>query len=536
MKVTKTNKLIMSIIVLLWFVAGISVINFAFAQSNQQPRQQTDSYSKLRLFTEVFNRVRSTYIYDIDVDEVIDAAIDGMLGELDVHTHLFRPEDFEEFRTGTQGRFGGLGISIDKQGDYITVISPIEGTPAYQMGILAGDKIIKVDDINIVGMSTDEAIRKMRGDPGTQVSITIDRPGIDDDLVFNIVREMIEIKSIPYSFRFDNGVGYIRIRQFNANTSNELSRALDSLEEKGLRGLMIDLRFNPGGLLNEAIDTVNEFVGKGRKVVFTKGRIPQANQEFYTTNDVLRTGYPVVVMINEASASASEIFAGSMQDWDKGLVVGKTSFGKGSVQQLFPLSGGYGVKVTTSKYYIHSGRCIDREYYDRILKGEEISQEEMEQIEAERKKEIYYTNKGRVVYGGGGITPDIDIDQSTLTPFQIDLRRKNLFFPFSIDYYVEHETEINKDFEVSEQMFSDFVKYALDNDVEITDEDIEESKDWIKSSLRSNIISRKFGDQEGYKVSLQMDTQLQQALELFNRFASLEEMFSHTEKLREEEL
>lgn len=535
MKVTKTNKLIMSVLVILWIAAGISVINFAFAQSNQQPRSQSDSYSKLRLFTEVFNRVRTTYIYDIDVDEVIDAAIDGMLGELDVHTNLFRPDDFEEFQTGTRGRFGGLGISIDKQGDYITVVSPIGGTPAYNMGILAGDRIISVDDENIVGMSTDEAIRKMRGDPGTQVTITIERPGVEENLVFNIVREMIEIKSIPYSFRFDDGIGYIRIRQFNANTSNELSRAIDELEEKGLRGLMIDLRFNPGGLLNEAIDTVNEFVGKGKKVVFTKGRIPQANQEFYTTKDVMRTGYPVVVLINEASASASEIFAGSMQDWDKGLVVGKTSFGKGSVQQLFPLSGGYGVKVTTSKYYIHSGRCIDREYYERILRGEEISEEEMKKIEAERKKKIYHTNMGRVVYGGGGITPDIEIEQATLNPFQIDLRRKNLFFPFSIDYLVEHEDEITKDFQVTEQMFNDFIDYAIENEVEITEEDIEENREWIKTSLRSNVLSRKLGDQEGYKVSLAMDSQLQEALSLFDTFETLEDMFVHTERLREQE-
>jgi len=458
-----------------------------------------------------------------------------MLNKLDVHTTLFRPDDYEDFRTGTQGRFGGLGISIDKQGDYITVVSPIEGTPAYQMGILSGDRIVKVEDESVVGMSTDEAIKKMRGNPGTRVTITIQRPGIENELVFNIVREMIEIKSIPYIFRFDNGIGYIRIRQFNANTSDELTRSLDLLEAEGLRGLLIDLRFNPGGLLNEAIETVNEFVGKDKKVVFTRGRIPQANQDFYTRKDVMRSGYPVVVLINEASASASEIFAGSMQDWDKGLVVGKTSFGKGSVQQLFPLSQGYGVKITTSKYYIHSGRCIDKEYYERLFRGEEISQEELDEIEIERKKQIYFTNMGRVVYGGGGITPDIEIEQSTLTPFEIDLRRKNLFFPFSIDYMVENGNEVTEDFEVSESLFTKFLEYAQEHEVTFTDEDMVESKEWIKNNLKGNIISRKLGDLEGYKASIRMDTQLQEALDLFERFDDLEQMFVYTESLREEE-
>lgn len=533
MKVTKTNRLIMSGFIVVWILAGISVINIAFAQSSRhrQYEQPVDSYAKLRLFTEVFNRIRSTYIYEIDVNDVIDAAIDGMLGQLDVHTHLFRPEDYEDFQTGTQGRFGGLGISIDKQGDYITVISPIEGTPAYQMGILAGDKIIRVDEESVVGMSTDEAIRRMRGAPGTEVTIGIERPGIEEELIFNIVREMIEIKSIPYAFRFDNGIGYIRVRQFNANTSDELSASLDQLEAQGLRGLLIDLRFNPGGLLSEAIETVNEFVGKGKKVVFTRGRIPQANQDFYTRRDVQRTGYPIIVLINEASASASEIFAGSMQDWDKGLVVGKTSFGKGSVQQLFPLSQGYGVKVTTSKYYIHSGRCIDREYYDRLLKGEEISDDELAEIEEERRKQIYYTNNGRVVYGGGGITPDIEIDQPIPSTLQIDLRRRNLFFSFSIDYLIDNQEEIAQDFIVSDKLFNDFIDYAREQGVTFTDEDMHDSEEWIKNSIRGNIIARKLGDLEGYKISISMDNQIQETLKLFERFSSLEEMFAYVSSL-----
>lgn len=531
MKITKTNKTILSIFVLLWLVTGLSVFNYAFAQTGQQT-DSVDTYRKLRLFTEVFNRLRQSYIYDIDVDKVIDAAIEGMLNEFDVHTHFFLPDDFDDFRTGTQGKFGGLGISIDQQGDYITVISPIEGTPAYEMGILAGDKIIKVDGESVVGMNTNEAIKRMRGDVGTEVTITILRPGVQTELEFNIIRDLIEIKSIPYAFKMDNGIGYVRVRQFNANTSKELRDTLDDLEKEGIRGLLIDLRFNPGGLLNEAIDTVNEFVGKDKKVVFTRGRIPQVNQEFYTRYDRIRTGYPIIVMINEASASASEIFAGSMQDWDKGLVVGKTSFGKGSVQQLFPLQDGYGIKITTSKYFIHSGRGIHRDATDRLIRGEEISEEELEALEEERLQKVYYTEQGRIVYGGGGITPDVEIDQVRMTPFQIEIRRHNILFPYSIDYNLENEHVVTEDFEVTDEIVEDFLRYAEESGVSFTQEDVEESYKWLKTSLRSNIIARKFGEKEGYVIGLELDEQLQEALSLFDRFATLDEMFAYAESLK----
>jgi len=281
---------------------------------------------------------------------LINSAIKGMLDEVDPHTNFFTPDEFEKFSIDTKGEFGGLGISIDKKGDYVTVVAPIEGTPAYRMGILAGDKISKVDGESVVGITTDESIKKMRGEPGTKVVISIIRPGVKDELEFEITREIIVIHSIPYSFKLENGVGYMRIRQFNANTTSDMRDKLDELEETEIRGLIIDLRFNPGGLLRESINTVNEFIGKDKLVVFTKGRIPQASNEYITKYNRKRDDYPVVVLINGGSASASEIFAGSMQDWDRGLVVGQTSFGKGSVQKLEKLSDGSNLKITIAKW------------------------------------------------------------------------------------------------------------------------------------------------------------------------------------------
>jgi len=355
-----------------WILAGIMLLGAtsAFAQNQNKG---SDIYSQLSTFTEVLQKLKQYYVTDLDDEELIKAAIIGMLGNTDPHTSYFTKDEFSDFTTSTRGAFGGLGIQIDKIGDYVTVVSPIEGTPAYRMGITAGDRIVKVDGKSIVSQSTDEAIKLMRGDVGTQVVITISRPGVAEPMDFTIIRETIKIKSVPYYFSLENGVGYIRITQFNENTTQELRDALTSLESSNIRGLILDLRSNPGGLLDQAVDTVNEFIGKDKLVVETKGRIPNSNRQHYTRYATRVRNYPIVVLVNEASASASEIFAGSLQDWDKGLVLGKTTFGKGSVQQLFPLANGNGIKVTTSYYYIKSGRCIHKMINDKLLQGKEVS-------------------------------------------------------------------------------------------------------------------------------------------------------------------
>ncbi|HPK40787.1 MAG TPA: S41 family peptidase, partial [Candidatus Cloacimonadota bacterium] len=380
MKILRKNKIIFYSILIIWIFAGTLIFNYSIGHA-QNHSDTDDLYKYLKLFRDTMYMVKQNYVEELKIQDLFEYAVNGMLNDVDPHTNFMKPEDFEDFQTSTKGEFGGLGITIDKQGDYITVVSPIEGTPAYKMGIIAGDKIVKVDGANVVGISTDDVIKKMRGDKGTKVVITISRPGVNNPLDFEIIRDIIKIKSIPYAFKLDNGIGYVRIRQFNANTTQELRQSIDNLEKEGIRGLLIDLRFNPGGLLNEAVDTVNEFIGPNKLVVSTKGRLDYYNQNYNTRFNRMRTGYPVIVLVNEASASASEIFAGSLQDWDKGLVVGKTTFGKGSVQQLFPLSEGYGIKITISKYYIKSGRCIHKDINDKILKGKEVTADEKKMIE-----------------------------------------------------------------------------------------------------------------------------------------------------------
>lgn len=524
MQLTRTTKVVLTVVAAIWLAVGVSVLRYALADAEET---QDNIYTNIRLFQEVLYKVKQNYVEDTDPGTLIKAAIEGMLKSLDPHTNFFDPEDFSDFNTQTKGEFGGLGITIDKTDDYITVVSPMEGTPAYEMGIIAGDKIAKVDGFSMKGVSTDEAIKRMRGEPGTHVHVSIIRPGIDGELEFDIVRDVIKIKSVPYAFKVDNGVGYVRIRSFSETTDAELSAALDKLEREGIRGLIIDLRFNPGGLLDQAIDTVNEFVGKDKLVVFTKGRTKESNQEYYTRMAKMRTGYPVIALVNGGTASAAEIFSGSLQDWDKGLVVGEPTFGKGSVQRLFPLSGGNGIKITTSKYYIHSGRCIHKDINDRILRGDAVSEEDKEKAEEDSHHQIYKTELGRTVYGGGGITPDLFIVQDSLNTFEMELRRKNVFFDYTVEYMAKHRDQVERDFAVNNSVFQDFVRFAEEKGVKCSPEDVREARSWIETSLKSNIVARKFGEEEGYRAGLPADIQLMKTLALFDRWPTLNAMFQN---------
>lgn len=512
-----------------WILSAVLlfVATNAFAQTRNSPG---NIYSQLQLFSEVLQKLKQNYVTDLSDEELIKAAINGMLGTTDPHTTYFTPDAFKDFTTDTKGHFGGLGIQIDKIGDYITVVSPIEGTPAYRMGITAGDKIIKVDGESVVGVTTDESIKKMRGDVGTTVVITISRPGIAEPIDFTIVRENITVKSIPYAFLLDNGVGYIRISTFNQNTVSELRTALLQLEGEDMRGLIMDLRFNPGGLLDQAVDTVNEFIGHNKLVVETKGRIRQDSiKTRYRTKE---RDYPIIVLVNEASASASEIFAGSLQDWDKGLVMGKNTFGKGSVQQLIPLSNGNGMKITTSYYYIKSGRCIHKMSNDKLLTGKEVSKDDLEKEDEDNHNEIYYTAKGREVFGGGGIAPDIEVDSDLLTLFGVELRRKNVFFNYAVDYLVDHDRNITTDPKITSGMMNDFLSYVKNQDISYTQADLDSARTFIESSLKSELVRKVHGDQAAYKISISQDKQLQEAISLFDRFHTLDEMFIYADSIK----
>ena len=536
MKFNKASKTIIVTTFMAWIIIGLAFYQKANA-AEQPEEQKISSYESLMLFNKAMFSLKNYYVDTLQTQEMVTSAIKGMLEDLDPHTNFFSPDDFKDFETSTNGEFGGLGITIEKQGDYITVVSPLEGTPAYRMGIMAGDKIVKVDGEDVVGISTKNVIKKMRGPKGTKIVVAIQRPGVKKELIFEIIRDIIKIHSVPYSFVLDNGIGYIRIRQFSKNTLEELNSALDKLEAQNIRGLVIDLRFNPGGLLGQAVDTVNEFVGNHKLVVYTKGRIATANHEYYTKHDVMRSGYPIIVMVNGASASAAEIFSGSLQDYDKALIVGKKSFGKGSVQRLFPLPSDYGIKITVAKYYIESGRCIHKDLNDKLLKSKrKISKDEYNKMEkeseAKEKEQVFHTTNGRVVYGGGGITPDVEIEQSKLTNLGVELRRKNEIFKYAVDYMIKHEDDVTKDFMPNDKLVDSFIEQIKQDSITFTETELDSTYSWIKNSLRSEIVGKKFGQQESYRIAINEDTQLQETLKIFDTNPTLEDMFKYAQTLK----
>lgn len=487
-----------------------------------------DIYKDLELFSQILRRVESDYVEDVDPHKLIMAGIDGMLEALDPHTQFLDTDQYGNLMVSTQGSFGGLGIVIAVRDGVLTVISPMEGTPAYAMGIQGGDKILKIDGESTEGLSSDDAVKKLRGPKGTKVTISIAREGVEGLLDYTITRDIIELHSVPYAFMMPgtDGIGYVRCAQFMKTTTDDLEAALQKLEAQGMKGLVLDLRRNPGGLLDQAVSVSDLFLDKGEMITFTKGRKRSASNDFIDENNSVHSGYPLIVMVNGGSASASEIVAGAIQDWDRGLIVGTNTFGKGSVQSVLPLTKDTGLKLTTAKYYTPVGRSIHKdEHHITVLKEEPA--DSLKDAHPEFK-----TKGGRTVRGGGGIEPDITIEQDKLSKLEENLERNSLFFEYAISYVGKHK-EIGEDFEVSGDMLSDFKKLAESKEIEFTDEEYETDREYIEMGIRREVFRKQFGDEAAYKTGLALDNQLRDAVQLFGQAATLKDMFALAEVKRD---
>lgn len=317
---------------------------------------EDEHYVRIKTFAEALTLVKKNYVEEVDEKELIYGAIRGMLNSLDPHSSFMSPEIFKEVQIDTKGEFTGLGIQIGIKDNVLTVIAPIEDTPAYKAGIKAGDKIIKINGESTKGMSLYDAVTKLRGPKGTSVTITIVRKGLEEPKDITIVRDVIKIKSVKSKI-VDDGIGYIKVTQFQESTASELSKALKRLEKEKINALILDLRNNPGGLLKGSIDVVSQFLPSRKLVVYIKGRSGE-KAEFYTNSDKPFYDYPMIVLVNEGSASASEIVAGALQDWGRAVILGTETFGKGSVQTVFPLNDGSGLRLTTARYYTPKGKSI----------------------------------------------------------------------------------------------------------------------------------------------------------------------------------
>ncbi len=495
-----------------------------------------DVNMQLNKLNYILRAVRDNYVEDPDAAKLLEGAIEGMLKELDPHSVYIPADQQAKITEQFRGDFEGIGIQFTIQNDWLTVISPIPGTPADRLGIRAGDRITHIDGLSAYGISNEEVFGKLRGEKGTTVRVTIERPSIEVPLEFEIVRDKIPIFSVGASFLLpDNETGYIRINQFTATTTDEVVTALDSLKSSGMKRLMLDLRGNPGGYLDQAWRVADLFMPrKDMLLVYTKGRTPKSNSEFRSTGIGAKYDMPLIVLINHGSASASEIVSGAIQDHDRGLVVGQVSFGKGLVQTPYPMPDGSVVRITTARYYTPTGRLIQRPYdkgfAEYVMGGRDDEDPNAPETAAQdtTPREKFTTDGGRTVFGGGGITPDSTVVPSKTNTLTAQLFSKRMYFEWASQYTVKHPNiskeyqDFTKSFQITDEMLAEFKQFCIDRKIEVDDARWDQDIVFTKTQLKGEIAGLVFNNRDIYNlIRIEDDEQVQAAMGMFDQAKSL---------------
>lgn len=531
------------------FIA-LSIIVVACLSAGFFITQETRDFriaKNLDIFFSLFRELNRFYVDEINPDKIIKTGIDNMLKSLDPYTVYYPESEADEFTLMTTGKYGGIGSLVRASGEYVTIVEVYKGFPADKAGIKPGDIIKNINGIPIKGVSTDNVSDRLKGNPGSDVVVTIERNGVESD--YTVKREKVAIPPVPYYGMIDPVTGYIRFTNFTQDCKQDVKKALVELKARNARQIIFDLRGNPGGLLTEAVEIVNLFVGPGNNVVTTKGKIKDFTEEFKTTQAAVDENIPVVIIINSASASASEIVAGAFQDLDRGIILGQRSFGKGLVQVTRPLSYNTQLKVTTAKYYIPSGRCIQALDFSNPNEDGSVG------IIPDSLISEFKTKNGRIVKDGGGITPDIEVAPDQLSQVATELYLRNLIFDFATQYYWAHPNITKQsDFEFTDKDYSDFSnllkkrgfnyttateisfqrliesakreKYydlhketfdAIEKDITHNlDNDLILFRDEITELLEEEIISRYFYEAGSIEWSIKKDKQVLKALEILN--------------------
>ena len=477
------------------------------------PRTAEDLDKLLKTYAQVLSLAEENYADPVNTEESLYDSIRGMLQMLDPHSSFFDPKTYRLFRDDQRGNFFGLGISVTNINGQPTVISTLPGTPAHRLGIRSGDIIVKIDGQPSIGLTRNQVVEKLRGPRGTVVQVAVQREGIGDLLNFTVMRDVIPRHSVPVSVYISPKTGYIRIEDFTETTEREVEESLKKLGPE-LEGLILDLRGNPGGSLQAAIGVSDKFLRQGQDVLLTKGRLVSANHRYVVPKGAAGSSYAMVVLINNDSASASEIVAGAVQDHDRGLILGETSFGKGLVQSVFELSRGAGVALTTAKWYTPSGRLIQRNYsrksyYDYFNeKGKET-----------QPTEVRRTDSGREVYGGGGIKPDFTLPALSFNGFQSVLLGNASFFSFIRSYNAQHP-EPQQVFQVSDELLQQFRAYLRSRELP-WQEAFEQNLEFVKRRLRYEYVLSRIGFEEAQKVALEGDPQVLKAVALLPQARAL---------------
>jgi carboxyl-terminal processing protease len=471
---------------------------------------EEDVDSSIKLFSNLLGIVEENYANEVDSDKAVYGAIDGMLRTLDPHSKFFDPKAFTSLREDQRGKYYGLGITVTTRFGKLTVVSPpFMGSPAEKVGLRVGDVISTINGESTQGIDINEAVSKLKGPRGTSVKIMVMRPGVEEAIEMNPVRDEIAKYTISNAFHIRPKIGYIKLDSFAETTGSELRDALKKLDVRTLDGLVFDLRDNPGGLLQEAIEVCETFLQKGQMIVETRGRTRGSNRPYASqriNNDNL---FPIVVLINGQSASASEIVAGAIQDHDRGLVVGQTSFGKGLVQSVYPLSKNAGIALTTQKWYTPSGRLIQRDY-STISQFDYYNHRESTPA---KKDDIKRSDTGRIVYGGGGITPDYTVEPQKSNEFQETLVKRFGIYTFVRDFLATNPP-IDGSFQVSDELLAEFKEHLGKRGIEFTESDFQSNRDYLKTMIRYEVIYNRVGLAEAARVRLEGDPLVTKGIEL----------------------
>jgi carboxyl-terminal processing protease len=488
---------------------------------------ESDVQASLKAFTRVYNVVEQNYADPVGPDRAIYGpansgigAIPGMLRTLDPHSNFFDPRAFQQLREDQEGKYFGVGMTIQQRLNKIgklttVVVLPLPGSPAFRAGLRPGDTVTAVDGKLTDGLSIAQVADLLRGPKGTAVRVSISRDGSDEPLEFTITRDEISRRSVDQAFMIRPGVGYLHIGSFSETTNDELTEGLSMLERNGLKGMILDLRNNPGGLLQEAVDVSDHFLDKNQLIVYHYGRRSK-EKRYHATKGETGEAYPLVVLINRQTASAAEIVTGALQDHDRALVMGEPSFGKGLVQTVYPLSEHAGLALTTARYYTPSGRLIQRDYSSVSLYDYYYHPE----LSPPAHNEVKLTDGGREVYGGGGITPDVEVSDPKMNPVEEKLSGRGVFFDFGKAYLGVHQT-VPRDFQVDDAVLDEFKRYAQSEGLALSDQEIQDNLQFIKDHIRLQLIGVIYGENEAQRINIESDPLILKAVDSLPQAAQL---------------
>ena len=483
-------------------------------------------YEELNRLVEVFKLVRHYYVDEIPSSRLIDGAIRGMLAELDPHCSYMKAEQADEIAEEFDGYFFGIGIEYLIEGKILTVVAPIPGTPAAKAGLRPGDQIIKINGKYTYGIGEKKIRKLLRGNSGTSVRITVKRSGKIDAFDLNITRSQIPITSILTAFMLDTQTGYIALSRFSRTTGQEMQTALQNLAQKGMQQLLLDLRSNSGGYLDQAVAVCDLFLPAGRTIVTTKGRAYGVDETFTATAAGNFDNLPLIILIDRGTASAAEIVAGALQDWDRGLIVGETSFGKGLVQSQIELNDGSAVRITIAKYFTPSGRLIQRPFDKNLVEYYLGKSESSGNSKTSSKKEgiqTHHTRSGRIVKGGGGIKPDVICKSAEISPFTSQLLAQEQFFKFSLEYSQLHQsfpqdyTVFRHSYSVDDKTLKTFVLFLVNQGITVSPDDIKTDKKQLQILLKSELARQLWNGKAYHETLVYEDFQVQKARQYFSK-------------------